>query len=94
MTRGTESRTQGTNILIKKKEIEKGSLRRKLIIIHSYGTSLVVQWLGLHAFIAGGTSSIPCWGTKMHAHVCVCVCVSVCGTARKNKKNFLNTCII
>ena len=30
--------------------------------------SLVVQWLGLHASTAGGTGSIPGWGTKiLHA---------------------------
>ena len=28
------------------------------------GNSLAVQWLGLHAFIAEGLSSIPVWGTK------------------------------
>ena len=25
----------------------------------------MVQWLGLHAFIAKGTGSIPGWGTKI-----------------------------
>ena len=29
------------------------------------GTSLVVQWLGLHAFTAKGVGSIPDWGTKI-----------------------------
>ena len=29
------------------------------------GNSLVVQWLGLCAFTAGGTGSIPGWGTKI-----------------------------
>ena len=29
------------------------------------GTSLVVQWLRLHASNAGGTGSIPGWGTKI-----------------------------
>ena len=29
------------------------------------GTSLVVQWLGLHASTAGGQGSIPGWGTKI-----------------------------
>ena len=29
------------------------------------GNSLVVQWLGLHAFTAEGASSIPGWGTKI-----------------------------
>ena len=28
------------------------------------GNSLAVQWLGLHASTAGGTSSIPGWGVK------------------------------
>ena len=37
----------------------------------SMGNSLVVQWLRFHAFIAGGTSSIPGWGTKIpHAAWC------------------------
>jgi len=27
--------------------------------------SLAVQWLGLHTSIAGGTDSIPGWGTKI-----------------------------
>ena len=29
------------------------------------GNSLVVQWLGLHASIAGGPGSIPCQGTNI-----------------------------
>ena len=29
------------------------------------GTTLVVQWLTLHASTAGGSGSIPGWGTKM-----------------------------
>ena len=29
------------------------------------GTSLVVQWLRLHASTAGGAGSIPGWGTKI-----------------------------
>ena len=29
------------------------------------GNSLVVQWLELHASIAGGTGLIPGWGTKI-----------------------------
>ena len=29
------------------------------------GTSLVVQWLILHASTAGGTGWIPGWGTKI-----------------------------
>ena len=32
------------------------------------GTSLAVQWLGLHALTVKGPVSIPCWGTKiLHA---------------------------
>ena len=30
----------------------------------SAGTSLAVQWLRFHASNAGGTGSIPSWGTK------------------------------
>ena len=30
-----------------------------------WGNSLVVQWLGHHAFTAKGTGSIPCGGTKI-----------------------------
>ena len=29
------------------------------------GNSLVVQWLGVHAFTAQGLGSIPGWGTKI-----------------------------
>jgi len=29
------------------------------------GTSLLVQWLKLHASKAGGIISIPCWGTEI-----------------------------
>ena len=29
------------------------------------GNSLVVQWLGLHAFTAEDLGSIPGWGTKI-----------------------------
>ena len=29
------------------------------------GNSLAVQWLGLHAFTAKGTGSVPGWGTKI-----------------------------
>ena len=34
----------------------------------SYGTSLVVQWLRLHAPNAGGPGSIPGQGTRSHMH--------------------------
>ena len=30
-----------------------------------WGTSLAVQWLRSHASNAGGTSSIPGWGSKI-----------------------------
>ena len=33
--------------------------------MYLWGTSLVVQWLGLCAFIAEGLGSIPGWGTKI-----------------------------
>ena len=47
-----------------------------------FGTSLEVQWLGLCTSTAGGTGSIPGWGTMIpHAVRCV----------QKNK--FLNMCI-
>ena len=32
---------------------------------NGYGNSLAVQWLGLRAFTAKGTGSIPGWGTKI-----------------------------
>ena len=32
------------------------------------GTSLVVQWVRLHAPNAGGLGSIPGWGTRYHMH--------------------------
>ena len=32
---------------------------------HGLGNSLVVQWLGLSTFTAGGLGSIPSWGTKI-----------------------------
>ena len=36
--------------------------------IKDLGTSLLVLWLRLHASTAGGTDSIPGWGTKiLHA---------------------------
>ena len=30
-----------------------------------HGNSLMVQWLGLQTFTAGGTGLIPIWGTKI-----------------------------
>ena len=41
-----------------------------LIKFNTIGNSLVVQWLGLHASIAGGMGLIPGWETKiLHAAV-------------------------
>ena len=46
----------------------------------SMGTSLVVQWLRLHASTAGDTGSIPGGGTKiLHA--------AQCGKTNKQTKN-------
>ena len=53
------------------------------IKLHLYRTSLLVQWLRLHASTVGGMGSIPRWGTKIpHAvwcsqknHVCI---LSIC----------------
>ena len=42
------------------------------------GTSLAVQWLRLHASNAGGTGSIPGWGTKIPHPTC-------CGLKNKKK---------
>ena len=53
-----------------------------------FGNSLVVQWLGLHAFTAEGLGSIPCWGTKIpqavwcsqkkkRIYVCICVYIYI-----------------
>ena len=33
--------------------------------LDTFGNSLALQWLGLHASTAGGTGSIPGWGTKI-----------------------------
>ena len=33
--------------------------------ISALGTSLVVQWLGLHAPTSEGLDLSPCWGTKI-----------------------------
>ena len=33
--------------------------------LFSFGTSLAVQWLGLHTFTAEGARSIPGWRTKI-----------------------------
>ena len=45
-----------------------------------YGTSLAVQWLGLHASTAGGTGLIPGRGTKIPQ-------ASWPGQKNKNKNN-------
>ena len=34
-------------------------------LLAAFGNSLAIQWLGLHAFAAGGMGSIPGWGTKI-----------------------------
>ena len=44
--------------MINKKEIS-------LFKVNSSGTSLVVQWLRLHASNAGGSGLIPVWGIKI-----------------------------
>ena len=44
--------------IINKKEIS-------LFKVNSSGTSLVVQWLRLHASNAGGDGLIPGWGIKI-----------------------------
>ena len=41
------------------------TILKKLLKNVNIGTSHVVQWLGLHASTAGGTGSIPDWGTKI-----------------------------
>ena len=45
------------------------------IKIQKIGTSLVVHWLGLHAYRAGGTGLISSQGTKI---------LYACGMAKKN----------
>ena len=37
-------------------------------IQHNTMTSLAIQWLRLQAFIAGATSLLPGWGTKIPIH--------------------------
>ena len=38
------------------------------LVKDTLGTSLVIQWLRLRAFPAGGWRSVPGWGTKiLHA---------------------------
>ena len=46
------------------------------------GNSLVVQWLGLHAFTAEGVGLIPGWGTKIPQ-------AAWCGQRKKKKKKYI-----
>ena len=48
------------------------------------GTSLVVQWLGLHASTAGGTGSIPGRGTRIP-------CAVRCSPKKKKEELGRNT---
>ena len=48
------------------KKIEKKK-KRAISSLNKTGNSLVVQWLRLHTFNAGGMSSIPGQGTKICA---------------------------
>ena len=61
-----------------------GSPRKVLIGLFLLGTSLVVQWLRLHAPSAGGLGSIPGQGTRSHV---LQVLVSCCNQdpAQSNK---------
>ena len=52
----------------------------QLFKFHLLGTSLAVQWLRLHASTAGGTGSIPSWGTKIPP-------ASWCGQNNNNNNN-------
>ena len=45
------------------------------------GNSLVVQWLGLHAFTAKGPSLIPGLGLRSH--------ISACRTVQPKKKKYM-----
>ena len=47
---------------------QKENLLRFFLLKRTIGTCLVVQWLKVHAPNAGGTTSVPGWGTKiLHA---------------------------
>ena len=59
------------------------------------GTSLVIEWLGLHASNAGAQGSIPGWGTKIPhtgggrevqegGDICIHIADSLCCTAETN----------
>ena len=41
------------------------SVSRSEVKTQMSGKSLAAQWLGLHTSTAGGTGSIPTWGTKI-----------------------------
>ena len=49
----------------------------EVLRIVAVGTSLVVQWLRLHAYNAGNVGSIPGWGIKI---------IHACGTAKKKQE--------
>ena len=42
--------------------------RKEMVKVCTVGTSLVAQWLRLHAPNAGGPGSIPHQGTRSHMH--------------------------
>ena len=51
---------------VRVKGLERFKLRKNIMCyLNSVGNSLVVQWLGLHAFTAKGAGSIPGRGTKI-----------------------------
>ena len=50
-------------------------------------TSLVVQWLRLHASNAGGLGSIPVQGTRSHVHAATESSHATTKTRRNQKKN-------
>ena len=51
---------QETKILIMKEKVDNDNIK-----IRSFWESLVVQWLGLHAFTAEGLGSVPGWETMV-----------------------------
>ena len=76
------------NVLRKLSQLQENTNRNSIKVGKKYtnkstgsknGSSLAIQWLGLHTPTAGGTGSIPSQGTKMlHA--------TWCGQKTKNKK--------
>ena len=61
-------------------------ITEEVILISPCGTSLVVQWLGIHTSIAGSTGSIPGQGTKIpHALWCS-------QKISKNKNKIISPC--